>query len=277
MLRRTFAHLPGISLAKEKALWSRGIIDWADLRSEALNPRILPVIDASEEAYIAGDLHYFYRSLPRQLLWRMVPEFLEDVAYLDIETTGLGYPPKSHSTTITFYYRGQVYQEHEHHKKLLLITDMLKRSSMICTYFGEAFDVPFLQHEFEMKFEKAHIDLCFWLKRLGYKGGLKKVQKLFPEIPLRESLDIDGFDAVRLWRLHERGLPGALDTLLTYNAEDTVVLDPLLRIAYNLEAKAHPELELPHLPLKPFPELSTRIHPEVYRRLRSRADAEFIP
>ena len=77
---------------------------------------------------------------------------------------------------------------------------------------------PETEERFGLKLTQAHIDLRFWMARLGFRGGLKSIQRSFPEVRQRESMDIDGFDAVRLWRLHERGVPNALATLLTYNS-----------------------------------------------------------
>ena len=82
-------------------------------------------------------------------------------------------------------------------------------------------------------------------------------------------MDIDGFDAVRLWHMHEWGIENALETLLTYNAEDTVVLEQLVFTGLNLEAenKAHLRLETYQLPLPP--PIPTRICPSVYKMLRA--------
>ena len=107
------------------------------------------------------------------------------------------------------------------------------------------------------------------LRRLGYSGGLKKVQKRFADIPLRDSMDIDGYDAVRLWRMHRKGVQSALETLLTYNAEDTVVLEPLLIHALNQEIVKNPAFGLSPIPSRSYVRPATRIFPEVYRALRS--------
>ena len=40
----------------------------------------------------------------------------------------------------------------------------------------------------------------------------------------RDQPDISGEDAVRLWRDHERGVDGALETLVEYNREDAINL-----------------------------------------------------
>src|SRR5579885_2223975 len=272
MLQRSFVHIPGIGQATEQKLWQRGIRSWETLHQSATEvfkltraDAVRRALDESLSAYARRDLAYFSSSLPRDQLWRLLPEVsLDEIAFLDIETTGLGFPPASHSTTISFYLGGQVYQEYEPGPKLELIRDVLSRCSMIATFFGQAFDVPFLEREFGIPFNKPHLDLCFWLRRLGCTGGLKRVQKLFPSIPTRTSLDIDGYDAVRLWRLHVKGVPGALETLLAYNAEDTVVLKALLVEAWRLELARHPDFGLEPLPSRDWPAIPTRVWPEVY-------------
>jgi len=51
----------------------------------------------------------------------------------------------------------------------------------------------------------AHIDLRFLLKKLGYAGGLKRIDK---ELGINRGADIDGidgFEAVRLWNEYRWG------------------------------------------------------------------------
>lgn len=276
MLRHSFIHLPGIGQARERKLWQAGCLDWTRFRAElpslardeAKRALMAQLLDQAETAYGAGDLDWFHRALPRNQAWRMVSKCFDDIAYLDIESTGMGMPPMAQSTTITFYYRGQVFQAHEHEQKRALIERMSKEAKLWATYFGDGFDLPFLRREFGLALDVPHVDLCPWLRRLGHKGGLKNVQKRFAEIPSRSSLDIDGFDAVRLWRLHQRGVEGALETLYAYNAEDTVVLEALLAIAYNFEVDRHPWLGLARLEVRQPPALKTRVWPEVYAMLR---------
>jgi uncharacterized protein YprB with RNaseH-like and TPR domain len=279
MLRRTFTHLPQIGSTLESKLWKRGILDWQDLAHElrtngvSLLPSakidaVLQAIETSEDAFGRGDLKFFYQFLPKSDRWRMVPGFEHRAAYLDIETTGSGMPPLSHSTVICFYYQGTVFQEVEPAKKRALVEAVTADCSFLVTYFGEGFDVPFLRREMTLEIDSAHVDLCFWLRKLGFKGGLKKVQKLFAEIPARTSMDLDGLDAVRLWQMHRRGIKGALETLCTYNAEDTVVLDPLLRLAFNLQIEKSALLDQTPLPLLEPPRLGLEINPEIYSLLK---------
>ena len=279
MLNRTFVHLPGIGPVKEGRLWRDGIHDWASLavsaerifRGDRLR-EIRETLDRSHAALDARDWHFFYRRLPRPELWRLVPACFGNIAYLDIETTGQFAPPRCHSTTIAVSFRGTLYQEHDDARKRELLEWICREASALGTFFGEVFDIPFLRSEYGLPFEIAHIDMCFWLKRLGYRGGLKKVEKCFPEIPPRQSEDVDGFDAVRLWRWHEQGVPGALETLLTYNAEDTIVLERLLVLAWNLEVRRRKDWGLAELVAPRPPEIPTGVDAAVYARLTGRGN-----
>jgi hypothetical protein len=60
---------------------------------------------------------------------------------------------------------------------------------------------------------------------VGLTGGLKTIEG---EVGIdRDRPDLSGRDAVRLWRQYERGDDAALDTLVSYNREDTENLEAL--------------------------------------------------
>lgn len=274
MLQRSFVHLPGIGPAKEQKLWDLGVESWSDLACvlddvvpATQSTDVEAALQASFQAFDRRDLGYFHKNLPRGEMWRLVPGHTDDIAYLDIETTGLHTPPLGHSTSITFYFRGEVLQETEHAAKERLIHRMQREARIWCTFNGACFDLPFLSREFRIEITNAHIDLRVWLSRLGIAGGLKKIQKAFAEIPQRTAMDITGYDAVRLWRMHESGMHGALETLLTYNAEDTIVLEPLLVKAFNMEVERRPQLALTRLVCPDQPVLTTRLSSAVYAAL----------
>ena len=104
----------------------------------------------------------------------------------------------------------------------------------------------------------AHVDVMYPLRRMGYGGGLKSVERQTGLERPSGLGDLDGFDAVRLWHLHRRGHRGALQTLVRYNAEDVIALMPLASLVYNslaselplsapvLPAPERPRLELPY-------------------------------
>ena len=66
------------------------------------------------------------------------------------------------------------------------------------------------------------------MARLGFKGGLKKIEPRFGIHRPKEVNGMDGYMAVLLWQRYQRGDQGALDLLLTYNREDVVNLEVLM-------------------------------------------------
>jgi hypothetical protein len=280
MLENSFVHLPGIGPETELKLWSLGLNTWADLSNNVQAVfkgqkarKIAAALEASQSAHESGEYHYFHSLFKGSEMWRLFPSLLKkglakDIAYLDIETTGLGFPPECKSTTIAVLFQGVLQVEHDPSKKLQLLQRIDREAKLLVTFNGGPFDLPFLRREFHLSLSQAHLDLRFWFARLDLRGGLKKIQQSFRQVPQRGSMDIDGFDAVKLWHLHQRGVPRALDTLMTYNAEDTVVLEQLVYCGLNIEAQRRPTLALPVYELPPAPAIATQICPEVYRLLR---------
>jgi len=85
-----------------------------------------------------------------------------------------------------------------------------------------------------INFNQIHFDVCFLLRKLKIKGGLKKIEKRFG-ISRGGLEDLDGFSAVLLWnRFKKTKKKEYLETLLAYNNEDVINLEFLLYQAYNL-------------------------------------------
>ena len=97
MLTHTFCHVPGIGSKTERRLWASGCPSWREV-SEGVSLPLSPGkadqlrdhIRTSIEHHAEGRPEYFYEHLPSDQHWRMFPDFRDSVAYLDIETTGLG-------------------------------------------------------------------------------------------------------------------------------------------------------------------------------------------
>ncbi|NVM57843.1 MAG: ribonuclease H-like domain-containing protein [Desulfobacterales bacterium] len=62
----------------------------------------------------------------------------------------------------------------------------------------------------------AHIDLRFFLRKLGYRGGLKAIEKSFGLVRAPEINGMDGYDAVMFWRAYHWGDQSALERLIQY-------------------------------------------------------------
>jgi uncharacterized protein YprB with RNaseH-like and TPR domain len=262
MLRNTFCHIPTIGPKSERHLWRSGVCSWEDVLGRAslpLSPRreriVRDCVEASVAQFAAGNAGYFADSLPPAEQWRMFPEFQDSVAYLDIETTGLG-APRDYITTIALY-DGVRIRHYVHGVNLSDFCDDIARYRLIVTYNGKMFDVPFIRTHLGVPMEQAHIDLRYVLHSLGYKGGLKGCEHRLG-LSRGELEGVDGFFAVLLWADYlENGNDRALETLLAYNIMDAVNLAALMACAYNLKVEQTPfaathRLALPALPELPF-------------------------
>jgi hypothetical protein len=78
-----------------------------------------------------------------------------------------------------------------------------------------------------------HYDLRFGCRKVGYTGGLKYIEKTLGMDRPYDINDVDGEEAVRLWKLWERKRDkDALDRLIKYNRADTVNLETISEIIY---------------------------------------------
>ena len=204
---------------------------------------------------------YFTDSLLFRDYWRLPPHFPRLTAYLDIETTGLGWPG-DYITTIALYDGTSIFSYVRGRNLDYFRTD-IARYKVIVTYNGKCFDVPFIENDLGIKMNHAHIDLRYVLKSLGYTGGLKVCEEKLG-IAREELEGIDGFFAVLLWNdFKARKNEKALETLLAYNVVDTVNLQTLMFKAYNMKLRETPFLQthqraVPKCPQNPFtPDMKT--------------------
>jgi uncharacterized protein YprB with RNaseH-like and TPR domain len=277
LLVHTFRHIHGIGPRTEQLLWDAGFHHWeAVLYADALplperrGQSLAASLQESVARFAAGDARYFSDALPSSELWRMFPEFRDSVAYVDIETTGLG-SPGDYITTIALY-DGHSIQTYVQGRNLSEFGSAIQPYRLLITYNGKGFDVPFIQRDLGLDMKHAHIDLRYVLASLGYRGGLKGCERQLG-IDRGDLVDVDGFFAVLLWRDYQRNRnQGALDTLLAYNVLDVVNLETLMVLAYNRKLEGTPfentgRLCLPAQPANPYhPDLGT-----IYRIRRAHA------
>jgi uncharacterized protein YprB with RNaseH-like and TPR domain len=262
MLKHTFQHLHGIGEKTEKRIWAAGITTWEEFLN---SPSQAPIsqwqrdlgcreLEASLSALERRDARYFTDKLSSSLHWRLFPEFGQRIAYLDIETTGavagMSY------VTVVGVYDGSQSRVYVRDENLHCFATEIGEFTLLVTYNGKLFDLPFLRQELGVPLAHAHIDLRYPLAALGYTGGLKKIERtlgLEREGPLAL---LDGWCAVLLWQYHQQGEPRALETLLRYNLEDVIHLPALLARVYNLRIQqlpfALPTIQFPLPPLLPF-------------------------
>lgn len=269
MLTYTFCHLPGVGPATEKSWWKQGIASWDDFLSykpgHMSAKRHLFLSHELEEAFDrlqSGQADYFAARLPKSEMWRLFKSFADNLAYVDIETTG-GLNGLDHITSIAAYDRKQVHT-FVHGCNLEQTADLLHQRQLLVTYNGACFDLPYLRRELNISLPPAHIDLRFLLAQLGFRGGLKGCER---QLGIhREELDgFDGYLAVLLWRDYQIYKDQRyLNTLLRYNCADVIHLDRLMIEAWNRKLAQLP-LPVAHLglpPPAPFPN-PYPLHPEI--------------
>lgn len=239
MLTNTYIHIQGVGKTLEQKIWASGVRNWKEFLekqeelpiSSAKKARILEEIKASSERLEARDYCYFSSSLPSSEHWRAYPRFSDSVAFVDIETTGLS--PSRDYITVVGIYDGKEAKTFVKGIDLDEIVDEFAKYQMLVSFNGARFDLPFIKSEYpEIEFDQLHIDLMYPLKRIGYSGGLKHIEKLLGISRSDDTEGMSGFDAVRLWKKYERGDRKALELLLEYNREDIVNLKPIIEMTY---------------------------------------------
>lgn len=239
MLTSTFLHTPSIGPATEKRLWEAGASDWQtflqmydDLDFPPHQLELLrSVIEESIERYEEKDYRYFAKKLVSREHWRAFGELGENAVYVDIETTGTS---ADSSITVIGLYDGVNVQSFVRGFNLEEFADAVEDYPLLVTFAGSSFDLPYLRRAFPgTKLDQLHLDLCPALRRLGYKGGLKSIEKQFG-INREDGLTgLNGWDAVRLWwEWDNDGCQESLDTLVAYNQADIVSLKNLAEFTY---------------------------------------------
>jgi uncharacterized protein YprB with RNaseH-like and TPR domain len=212
-------------------------LSWQDILEEKNEyayrfSHVKPMIKSSERKLKQHDARFFTDRLVSDQHWRIFPDFSAELAYLDIETTGLG-NADDHITTISVY-DGQEIKYYVHGKNLAQFPMDIKNYRVLVTYNGKCFDIPFIEREFGIKIHHAQLDLRYIMRSLGITGGLKSCEHQLG-LSRGELEGIDGYFAVLLWKEYIKGNQKALDTLLAYNIEDTLNLEKLM--VYALEKK----------------------------------------
>ncbi len=245
MLEQTFVHIPGIGKRTELQLWRSGIRSWDDFSgfltppapiSTALRRRLETYVPQSIDAVSRKDAGFFARLSSIGEAWRLFPEFSDQCVFLDIETTGLS--PVFDTVTMVGLYDGHRYEVFIDGQNLQDVPARLKAYSVVVTFNGAGFDLRFLKLAFKnIELPPIHIDLRWVTRRLGFRGGLKSIEKEFGIRRDEAVEDISGYDATVLWSRYQRGDKTALDRLIAYNTEDVVHLKAIMEMSYDQLAK----------------------------------------
>lgn len=244
-LENSYIAVDGVGETTERKIWREGARTWADFEPSICGSttasRIESFIETARPRLADGDSEFFDDALPSCERWRLYEDFRADACFFDIETTGLS--SSTADVTCVSVHRGGDTETFVRGDDLT--RDAVRRlldAPLLVSFNGARFDVPFLEDAFDLSIDAPHLDLMYPCRRVGLTGGLKAIE---PEVGVeRDRPDISGRDAVRLWYEHERGVDGALETLVSYNREDAVNLKTVADdVVDRLDREVFPDVE----------------------------------
>ena len=228
------------------------------------------------------NLSYFIEKLPANQHWRLYRDFHDSCAFVDIETTGLS--GWDEITTVVLY-DGRSVRYYVNGDNLDEFPRDLEAYTLLVTYNGKSFDIPFIERFFSIRVPQAHIDLRYPLGNLGLTGGLKGCERMLGiDRPGLEG--VGGYAAVLLWNEYrKRKNVKALETLLAYNIQDSLSLHALMVHVHNEKLKetpfavSHslPSPRLPESPFQPDPDVLKQIQHEAFGPLSSEITTLSVP
>ncbi len=241
MLEKSFVMLPGISYGREKAYHQRGIRTWEGFLEREKVPFLSMrkkqeadrIIRKARTAFLTKDAPYFKDFFSLADAWRLYSAFKGDAVYLDIETSG---PSDQAELIVVGLYDGLETKAlvKGHNLDLRFLEHYLKTKSLVITFNGASFDLPFLEKR-GVDIRIPHIDLRIVFQQLSVGGGLKVIEKRFgiARDPVVEL--VSGGDPTKLWRMYRgSGDPYYLQLLLSYNAEDVFSLKKLMEHSHRM-------------------------------------------
>jgi uncharacterized protein len=268
VLQSTFQLVRGVGPVRERKLWSAGVTCWRDFEGAASettariagcrDPSLRAAVEDARLAFERGDLDRLSRALPASEQWRLFEAFGDEAAYLDIETgddvwgresiSAIGFLDRSGPRLLLAG------------RDLQLFPELARRWRVLVTFNGLSFDVPILRRAFpDWTPPVCQIDLRHLLARLGYHGGLKRIEREIQALNLQRPWHlrgIDGWDACHLFRRGRDGDRDALCLFAEYNLYDVINLRTLMAYAYNAKVAAEiarvPSLR-PRVPPVPVP------------------------
>jgi uncharacterized protein YprB with RNaseH-like and TPR domain len=225
-VENSFIGAEGVGEVTERSLWEAGVTHWDDFEGETVGPtraaNIRAFLETATERLAVRDAAYFTETLPDKERWRLYENFRDRTCFFDIETTGLD--PRRHRVTTVSFHRGgdTTTLVRGDDLRTAAVQAELEKADLLVTYNGARFDIPFLESSLDVSVRTPHLDAMGVCHALDLTGGLTSAESALGVE--RSRPDISGRDAVRLWREHEAGVDGALETLIDYNREDTTNL-----------------------------------------------------
>ena len=247
MITEALQHCRGIGPVRLQALHAAGVRSWYDIVSfpdrvpEAWRDGLVSECQKCLEALASDDIWYFVRNLAPTDRWRILPQFLNEASFFDIETTGLEFDCTV--TVIICWHAGQLHTFVEG-ENLDDFLDLLEEIRLLISFNGSSFDVPKLLDCFHIPdLPCPHLDLRWPCYHRELQGGLKQVAATLGIERPRDLADVDGDLAVRLWSQWDEGRDNsAREQLIRYCAADVLLLRPVSEYLAGLPLTAAAEL-----------------------------------
>ncbi|MGC9122942.1 MAG: ribonuclease H-like domain-containing protein [Thermoplasmata archaeon] len=234
ILKESLFIFDNITFSKQKSLKIRNIKTWEDLylngekhfsdkKWNIIEKQILECV----ENYTKRNLEFFKTFIDERYHFILLSEFSDYALYMDIETSGLN---DNEITLIGL-------SDNKKRYKILVrginlvdrnIINIMKNYKIIVTFFGKRFDIPLIKKQFPYVSDyidsMISVDLYYLGRMVGFKGGLKKIER---QVGIRRPEGIEGltgYDAIKLWKSYLEGDLNSLIKLIRYNREDTINL-----------------------------------------------------
>ncbi len=231
MLTSTYIHIKEINYKTEQILYGAGYGRWWDILknpesiplSEKQREHLIREINFSIKHFMKDNLNYFADKLKHKDLWRIIKPYFIETGFLDIETS------KDGEITVVGLYIGEKYLCYKMGDNTEKLEWMLSLPKVIVTFNGMIFDVPVIKRHFPyIKMTDIHFDLLKGLPQVGWKGGLKKLEKNENIHRPERIAHMTGYDAVKLWEKYSDGDSNSLELLIEYNLHDVKNLKILM-------------------------------------------------
>ena len=233
MITNSFIFLDRVGNKLEQNLWKNGIRDWnsfleaGKINGISSHSKLYfnrKIIEARKHLFESNS-RYFNGILPNSEHWRLYDFFKEEAVFLDIETDGLGF---GNDITVFGIYNGIDSKTMIEGINLNFneLKNELSKYKLIVTFNGASFDVPFIRKRYPgLLPEVPNFDVKCISSRLGFKGGLKQIEKSMG-IQRKEIIkNFNGGDALTLWRMYRAtGDEYYLNLLVEYNEMDIINL-----------------------------------------------------
>ena len=234
MINQSLLHFTGIGRKNVERLHAIGLTNWESILdnpdllpfSGKIKARLLSELPIFLENYEKRNLKFFAEKIHPSEKWTILAEYFQEASYFDIETNGESYG--DNITLIVCYHKGKLYK-FLHGDNLEAFLDLLDDITLLVSFNGTSFDVPMIQNYFHIpKIPCAHIDLRWLAYHVGFKGGLKEIERSIGIRRPTNLVGINGMDAILLWAewKHNRN-EQALNLLIHYCCADVLSLQLL--------------------------------------------------